>query len=689
MRKFLSILVIAVFFLSPLGVAQEEIKADKTTEAEQDKVLSTLETAKNGQVDIEKTPEQLAKEKEALEAKKAKLAGDIPPEKIEDPDIKKQLKALEKEQQVIEAKELAIQERIEATERAISVFEKKINVINKEDLTFSELNYEFKQIRKSLRSDEKEKALLKTKIPLITIEIDAIEKEIAAHKMLLDLKQEDKDSIRHSIQESEERLEGAQTELALINERMAFIDVQIETERNYLKVVVEKRFHLLKNQLFSRKAYSYDPFDFILLLILLLCLLFISVIRRKVASDSDTKEHLPHHPRVFISVLRKIVLITAIYSAAYFIVSFTGYHAFAIFFTYRIFIIGLLYFIFRGLYRSMKIAFGRIVSRGEEGSKERIMMKASLEILSTVMAWGFFLLGVFLVVEILGIRYEVAELLVDAAKKPFFTLGSVNLSVWLILKALIILWVFIAGANILDSLLRKNVYKRMHLEESVQYTFSVTLKYLMLIIGALIGLAALGVELAALTVFAGTIGIGIGFGLQDIAKNFISGIVMLVERPVKIGDYIEVSGLPGKVRAIKARSTIVDTFDNISVIVPNAEFMNQQVVNWSYSDKITRVKISVGVAYGSDTELVKESLLEVAKTHGKVLHNPEPYVWFEEFGDSSLNFRLFVWTNEPQSRFTLKSDLHYMIDKIFRERGITIAFPQRDIHFKSSNVPLK
>jgi small-conductance mechanosensitive channel len=249
--------------------------------------------------------------------------------------------------------------------------------------------------------------------------------------------------------------------------------------------------------------------------------------------------------------------------------------------------------------------------------------------------------------------------------------------------------VFIAGANLLDGFLRKNVYERVHLDESVQYTFSVTIKYIMLIIGVMIGLAALGVELAALTVFAGTIGIGIGFGLQDIAKNFISGLVMLVERPVKVGDYIEVSGLPGKVKAIKARSTIVDTFDNISVIVPNAEFMNQQVINWSYSDKITRLKLPVGVAYGTDPELVKATLLDAAKSHPDVLKIPEPYVWFTEFGNSSLNFELYIWTNEPNNRFTLKSHINFEINKFFKAAGIKIPFPQRDIHFKSTDVPLK
>ncbi|MBU0683117.1 MAG: mechanosensitive ion channel, partial [Candidatus Omnitrophica bacterium] len=247
-------------------------------------------------------------------------------------------------------------------------------------------------------------------------------------------------------------------------------------------------------------------------------------------------------------------------------------------------------------------------------------------------------------------------------------------------KSAFIVWVFIATAQILDKLLRKSLYKKIHLDESVQYTFSVIIKYLMLTAGLLIGLGALGIELAAFTIFAGTVGIGIGFGLQDIAKNFISGLVMLVERPVKVGDYIEVNELPGRVRAIKARSTVIDTFDNISVIIPNADFMNKQIINWSYTDKLIRLKITVGVAYGTDIDLVKSSLLEVAVNHSKVLTMPEPYVWFEEFGESSLVFDLFVWTNEPNSRFTVKSELNFAVDKMFKEKKIRIPFPQRDVH---------
>lgn len=184
---------------------------------------------------------------------------------------------------------------------------------------------------------------------------------------------------------------------------------------------------------------------------------------------------------------------------------------------------------------------------------------------------------------------------------------------------------------------------------------------------------------------AGTVGIGIGFGLQEIAKNFISGIILLVERPIKVGDHIDLGGLPGKVEAIKARGTVITTFDNISVVVPNSDFITKQVTNWSYNDKTIRCCVNVGVAYGSNVDIVKRSLLEVAQDHNNVLKRPAPSVQFSEFGDNSLVFKLYFWTDDAQARFTLLSDIHYMIDKIFRERNIVISFPQRDIHLKTSD----
>ena len=691
MKKTFLTLILGLFIFVTLCSAQEDrntnfsSKNGQSLEESTDKVLSILEVAKNKQIKIEKTAEQLAEEKKEIELKKNELVVKKSESLTEDSAIKKQLKLLDQQSQLVEAKAMAIEERIEATEKVMAIIEQKIQLINREDLTLKYVISESRRIRKALIKDQKEKATLIGEIPLIKMEIEAIEKEMVAQKILIELKAKMKNEINDSLKANELRLETAQSEIDLINERISFVDVQIEIEKNYINILWEKRLDILKSQLFLPRKYAVDLLDVASLIFLFIGILFMFLNRHKVIIGENQSEKKIS----LVDLLKKSVVVIVLYFGGYFIISFGGYHELAKYLTYRIILIIFVTMILMSIYHVMKILFCKIVASGKEGSEERIIIKTFLDIVRTLFGWGFFFGGLFLVVDILGLRYEATGFIVEASQKPFFVLGNVKLSVWLLFKTLIILWIFIAGAKFLDGFLRKNVYKRMHLDESVQYTFSVTIKYVMLIIGFLVGLSAMGVELATLTVFAGTIGIGIGFGLQDIAKNFISGLVMLIERPVKVGDYVEVSDLPGKVRAIKARCTIVDTFDNISVIVPNSDFINQKVINWSYSDKVTRVKLSVGVAYGSDTELVRASLLEMAKSHGKVLRKPEPYVWFEEFGDSSLLFKLFIWTNDPENRFTLKSDLHYMIDKIFRERKITIAFPQTDIHFKSSDVSFK
>ncbi|MFH1837257.1 MAG: mechanosensitive ion channel domain-containing protein [Candidatus Omnitrophota bacterium] len=695
MKKNIFILILALSLFVPAAYSQEEVKTglpakiDEVKEDQTNKVLSTLETAKSEQIKIKKSSEQLAKEKEEIELQKTKLAVNGSAAYTGDPSVKKQLKALEKQQQLIEAKEMAIEERIQATEQVIAVIERKTKIINNEDLTLIDIISEVRQMRRALSADEKEKAFLVSRIPLMNLEIKGIEKELAGQRMLLELKEDDKGLIKDSIKANEVRLDTTRAEIALISERIAFVNVQIEIEKDYLSVLWEKRMDIMRTELFVPKLYTFYTVDAVLLLILLGCLIFISTVRRKTKQIGFSEKEQTPHIGLLIKAKRKILSWGAVFYGIFFVLSVVGYHQLAVYLAYRALLIFTVSLILLGVHRSIKIMFRKIISAGKEGSKERTMINTVLDMISTLLRWGLCLLGVFLVVEMLGLRHETVDLVIKVSQKPFFTLGNVSISVWMLLKSLIILWVFISGANILDGFLRKSVYKRMHLDESVQYTFSVTIRYILLIMGVMIGLSALGVELAALTVFAGTMGIGIGFGLQDIIKNFVSGLVMLVERPVKVGDYIEVSGLPGKVKAIKARSTIVDTFDNISVIVPNAEFMNQQVINWSYSDKVTRLKLSVGVAYGTDPELVKNTLLAAAKTHPEILKRPEPYVWFTEFGESSLNFELYIWTDDPNNRFTIKSQVNFEINRLFKETGIKIPFPQRDIHFRSTDIPLK
>jgi small-conductance mechanosensitive channel len=194
-----------------------------------------------------------------------------------------------------------------------------------------------------------------------------------------------------------------------------------------------------------------------------------------------------------------------------------------------------------------------------------------------------------------------------------------------------------------------------------------------------------GIDLTALSVAAGGLGIGLGLGLQNIATNLVSGLVVLMERPVKIGDRIEVAGTEGEVVEIRARSTTVLTNDNIAIIIPNSRFITEEVVNWSYADAKVRFRIPVSVSYDSDVRHVERLLLEVAHANPDVLDDPAPAVRFAAFGDSALQFELRAWTvSLMQRKGKLISDLNFAILEKFRLHGIVIPFPQRDVHWKRS-----
>lgn len=222
------------------------------------------------------------------------------------------------------------------------------------------------------------------------------------------------------------------------------------------------------------------------------------------------------------------------------------------------------------------------------------------------------------------------------------------------------------------------------LDHSLQYAVAQIVSNVVLVVGIFIVLENTGVHLGALTVFAGAVGIGVGFGLQNIASNFISGLVILAERPITIGDRVEVAGVAGQVQEIRARSTVIVTNDNISMIVPNAKVIDSPLTNWTYGDPRVRFRIPVGVAYGSDVEKVKESLIAAGAENPHTLKDPAPSVFFDGFGESALNFELVVWSSEMSHRpRRFRSDLNFAIERHLREAGIEIPFPQRDLHIRS------
>ncbi|MGI8883247.1 MAG: mechanosensitive ion channel family protein [Pyrinomonadaceae bacterium] len=271
-----------------------------------------------------------------------------------------------------------------------------------------------------------------------------------------------------------------------------------------------------------------------------------------------------------------------------------------------------------------------------------------------------------------------------------FTLGEAHITplniIYLILLTVILFWL----SNKLKNLLIERVLGRTHLDLGARVAIGTITRYMLLFIGSLIILQTVGINLTTLNVLAGAIGIGVGFGLQNVASNFISGLIIMFERPIKIGDRIEVADINGKVTGIGARSTTVRTNDNITIIVPNSKFIEENIVNWSFEENIVRFRIAVGVAYDSDIRLVKNLLLEVARENKDVLEEPKSAVRLMEFGDSSINLQLWVWTKTKLQRKTaFISDLNFAIWEKFRANDIEIPFPQTDLHIRSGKLELK
>lgn len=236
-------------------------------------------------------------------------------------------------------------------------------------------------------------------------------------------------------------------------------------------------------------------------------------------------------------------------------------------------------------------------------------------------------------------------------------------------------------------MLRSRILKRFKLDEGISYTLSRVTQYTIITVGFLLSLQFIGLDLSSLAVVFGLLSVGIGFGLQNITSNFISGLIILFERPIVVGDRVSVSNIEGDILEINIRSTKVKTVNNISIIVPNSEFVSKDVINYSYGDPTYRLDIDVGVSYNSDLDTVLEALGEVADENPNVLRNPEPKVHLVEFGDSAWNMQLRAWIADVKYYPEVRNELNQAIVRKFRDRGIQIPFPQRDLHLRST-VPL-
>ena len=273
---------------------------------------------------------------------------------------------------------------------------------------------------------------------------------------------------------------------------------------------------------------------------------------------------------------------------------------------------------------------------------------------------------------------------------PLGKLGDSTLTVGGVIELLVLLALVLIVERFLRHFLISRILSRTKLDPPLRFAIGRFAGYLFIALGFILALNNVGINLSSLTVVAGAVGIGLGFGLQNIVNNFFSGLIILAERPVAIGDRIEVGGVAGLVTKINMRSTVVVTNDNITIIVPNSDFISHPVTNWSHGDPKVRLRLPVGVAYGSDVAKLKKVLIAVAMGHPSVLKDPEPGLYFIGFGESSLDFELGVWTLDmARNPHRFRSDLYFAIEEALRKNQIEIPFPQRDLHLRSGELPVR
>ncbi len=283
---------------------------------------------------------------------------------------------------------------------------------------------------------------------------------------------------------------------------------------------------------------------------------------------------------------------------------------------------------------------------------------------------------------------QITSTIVSSLVSKLIPLGNSSYSVLdlFILVGLFTGVLFLAGT--VKKVLRSRVLRLTGLSRGSQETVAQIATYGMIFLGTIVVLQLWGLDLSSLTILASVIGVGIGLGLQGIAKEFISGLVLIFERPIRVGDFVNVGDLMGTVERISVRSTEIRTLDELSIIIPNSHFLEKEVVNWTHHSPLSRLTVPVNVAYGSNLSIVRSALIDAAKEHSDVLSEPAPRVFFKGFGENSLDFDLLIWITEPRKQFRIKSDLYFRIEAILRHRNIEIPFPQRDLHVRSGSLPL-
>lgn len=275
------------------------------------------------------------------------------------------------------------------------------------------------------------------------------------------------------------------------------------------------------------------------------------------------------------------------------------------------------------------------------------------------------------------------EFIKNVLTTRLFTISQTEVTLSSVIVFFGLFVIIIVASRLLSRKLLEKILTRMQVEEGTRYTMRRVVEYVCILIGAIIAFQSIGINLSGLAVIFGLLSVGVGFGLQNVTSNFVAGLILLFERPIKVGDRVTVGEVEGDIMEINMRSTTVRSLNNIAIIVPNSDFVSSKVINWSHGDPKIRLDIDVGVSYSSDLDTVLRALKEVAWENTEVLDDPEPDVHLLEFGDSAWIMKLRVWLGNPKRHPVVRSDLNCAIVHKFEKNGIQIPFPQRDLHFRT------
>ncbi|MEB3355273.1 MAG: mechanosensitive ion channel domain-containing protein [Synechococcales bacterium] len=336
-----------------------------------------------------------------------------------------------------------------------------------------------------------------------------------------------------------------------------------------------------------------------------------------------------------------------------------------------------------------RLISGQPSSEDESPPPAQVLTALALVVLRVVI-WGA---AVFYITNLFPFTrertYWLIRRLVDSFVSPVFPLGNNTYSITDVVILLAAFLGVLIASRMMANLLRSRVLEFAGISSGSQEAIAALTRYTLVALGTVVVLQVWGLDLSSLTIIASALGVGIGFGLQNIARDFGSGLVLLFERPVQVGDFIEVGDFMGTVDRIGARSTTVKTLAQVSVIVPNSYFLENQVINWSHDNPLSRISIPVGVAYSANPNQVRDILLQAGRDHSRVVKMPQPQVFFKGFGDSSIDFELLVWIMEPNRQPMIKSELYFAIFDLFHQHGIEIPFPQRDLHLRTDRLPIE